>query len=181
LLRTRSPLEKAVPEIAALAGLTTESWQQGQNIQLGPDLSVEVLHPAADSPESRAEDRALVLLFHAGNQTVLWAGRIGASTQRDLLAANPGLHADVLVMGTEPPPDDAWLRSLQVRDWLQIPPRDQRVNSTAAATVPDFCQVWNLNQTGAVDLHFQSASVNHPPEILLRPWIALPPGCSGGL
>ena len=172
VLRTRSPLEKEVPEIAALAGLTTESWQQGATFQLGPDLRVEVLHPAADSPADRiagrAEDRALVLLFHAGNQTLLWAGRIGASTQRDLLAAYPGLRADILVMGTEPPPDDEWLRSLQVRDWLQIPPRDQHVNSTSAATVPDFCQVWNLNQTGAVDLHFQ------PGQILLRPWLALP-------
>jgi ComEC/Rec2-related protein len=177
-LRTRSPLEKTMPEMAALAGRTTEPWQQGQKAQLSPGLRVEVLHPAADSPADRiashAEDRALVLLFHAGSQTLLWAGRIGAPTQRDLLAAYPGLHADVLVMAAEPPPDDAWLRSLQVRDWLQIPPRDRQLNSTDAAAIPDFCQVWPLNQTGAVDLHFQPAQGAQPPEILLRPWLALP-------
>jgi hypothetical protein len=173
-LRTRSPLEKMMPEWVALTGRKSESWQRGQSFQLEPGLSVDVLHPAADSPESRADDRALVLLFHAGSQTLLWAGRIGASTRQDLLAAYPGLHADVLVMGTEPPPDEAWLRSLQVRDWLQIPPRDRQLNSTDSATVPDFCQVWPLNETGAVDIHFQPGQGNQPPEILLRPWQALP-------
>jgi len=173
-LRTRSPVEKSVPEIAALAGRETESWQRGRSFQLGPGIWVDVLNPAADSPESRAQDRALVLLFHAGSQTLLWAGRIGASTQQDLLAAYPGLHADVLVMGTEPPPGNAWLRSLQVRDWLQIPPRDRQLNATDAVAAPDFCQVWPLNQTGAVDIHFQPAQGSQPPEILLRPWLALP-------
>ncbi len=174
LLRTRSPVEKSVPEMIALAGRETEPWQRGRSVQLGPGIRVDVLHPAADSPESRADDRALVLLFHAGSQTLLWAGRIGAPTRQDLLAAYPGLRADVLVMGTEPPPDDAWLRSLQVRDWLQIPPRDRRLNSTDAVAAPDFCQVWPLNETGAVDIHFQPAQGARPSEILLRPWLALP-------
>jgi len=173
-LRSRSPLEKTMPETAALAGGNFESWQQGQAFDLAPGVRLEVLHPAPDSPETRAEDRALVLLLHAGGQTLLWAGRIGPQTQADLLAAYPGLHADVLVMGTEPPPGEAWLRALQVRDWLQIPPRDRLLNSTATVAVPDFCQVWPLDQTGAVDIHFQSAQGNQPPEILLRPWLALP-------
>jgi len=176
LLRTRSPLEKAVPAMAALAGREAESWQRGESFQFGPGLSVDVLHPAADSPESRAEDRALVLLFHAGSQTLLWAGRIGAQAQRDLLAAYPGLHADVLVMGADPPPDDAWLRSLQVRDWLQTPPRDPQLNATDTVDVPNFCQVWPLNETGAVDIHFQPGQTGQASAILLRPWLALPSG-----
>jgi len=175
ILRSRSPLEKMMPEISALTGRGAESWQQGGSISIGSGVRVDVLHPAADSSESRAEDRALVLLFHAGNQTLLWAGRIGASTQRELLAANPDLHADILVMADDPPPDATWLRSLRVRDWLQIPPRDRQLNSTDAATIPDSCQVWPLNQTGAVDIHFQAARLNLPAEILLRPWLALPP------
>ncbi len=174
VLRTRSPLEKALPEMAALAGRPTASWREGQEISLGPGLSVDVLSPAVDSPESHAEDRALVLLFHAGSQTLLWAGRIGVDTQRSLLAAHPGLRADILVMAAESPLDDAWLRSLRVRDWLQIPPRDPQLNSVSATSVPDFCQVWPLNQTGAVDLHFQPARTDRPAEILLRPWVALP-------
>ena len=174
ILRSRSPLEKMLPEISAQTGRETESWQQGATIPLSPELRVDVLHPAADSPETHAEDRALVLLFHAGSQTLLWAGRIGVTTQRDLLAAHPGLRADILVMAADPPPDPVWLQTLQVRDWLQIPPRDRQFNATSSASIPDFCQVWPLNQTGAVDIHFQPAQPNLPSKIFLRPWLALP-------
>jgi hypothetical protein len=176
-LTTRSPLEKTMPELAALSGAAAVSWRRGQSVELAPGVRVEVLHPAADSPETRADDRALVLLFHAGDQTLLWAGRIGPQAQADILAAYPGLHADVLVMGADPPPGQGWLEALQVRDWLQIPPRDQRLNSTAQPVdAGDSCQVWPLVQTGAVDLHFQSGANGQPPRILLRPWLALPAG-----
>jgi competence protein ComEC len=174
-LRTHSPLEKTLPEMVALAGRENERWREGQSFDLGSGIRVEVLHPAADSLESRAEDRALVLLFHAGGQTLLWAGKIGAPAQRDFLAEHPGLRADVLIMGTEPAPGEAWLRSLQVRDWLQIPPRDRRLNSNGDAAAPDFCRVWPLDETGAVDIHFRPAQGREPPKILLSPWIA-PPG-----
>jgi hypothetical protein len=163
-----------LPDIVALTGSKSELWQRGQTFQLGPALGVEVLNPAADSTETRAEDRALVLLFHAGNQTLLWAGRIGAAAQQELLTGYPGLHADVLVMGTEPPPDEAWLSTLRVREWLQIPARERQLNSTDNTIVPDSCQVWPLEQTGAVDIHFQPANAGQSSAILLRPWLALP-------
>ncbi len=174
VLRTHSPLEKSLPDIVTRVGGKTEPWQHGQSLQLGPGISVDVLHPAADDPATHADDRSLVLLFHAGDRTLLWAGRIGVSTQHELLVTHPDLHADGLVIGTDPPPDDAWLRSLQVRDWLQIPPRDRFANSTDVTTVPDFCQVWHLNEAGAVDIHFEAGKANHPGEIHLRPWLALP-------
>ncbi len=169
VLRTRSPMEKEVGEIAAQAGGNPESWQEGQRIALDDGISAEVLHPAADSPETHADDRGLVLLFHAGERTLLWAGRIGQATQRALLAAHPGLRADVLVMSAESPPDQTWLAALQVRDWLQIPPRTARLNATDVPGVPDACRVWPLSQTGAVDLHFDGD------RIYLRPWVAGPP------
>ena len=169
LLRTKSPLEKTLPDMIAMTGREADSWQEGQNIPLGEGVSVDVLNPAADSSESRADDRGLVLLFHAGDATLLWAGRIGAQTRRDLLAAHPGLHADVLVMATDPPPNAEWLRALGVREWLQIPPRDRQVNAIDGAAVPDACRVWPLNETGAVDIHFGSAEQTE-----LRPWLALP-------
>jgi beta-lactamase superfamily II metal-dependent hydrolase len=168
VLRTRSPMEKEVAEIAAMAGDDPVAWQEGQVISLGAGLHAEILHPAADSPEAHADDRGLVILFRLGDRTLLWAGRIDAATQRALLAANP-VRADVLVMGTETPPDDAWLTSLQVRNWLQIPPRAPRLNVTDTPVVPDFCQVWPLNQTGSVDIHFDGDKV------LLRPWVQGPP------
>jgi ComEC/Rec2-related protein len=168
VLRTKSPLEKEVAEIAANLGRAPEAWQEGETVSLGAGIDAEILHPSADSPETRADDRGLVILFHAGGQSLLWAGRIGAATQSDLLANHPDLRADVLVMGAEPPPEEAWVAALNVRDWLQIPPRDARVNITDAVGVPASCQVWRLNQTGAVDVHFT------PGQILLRPWVALP-------
>jgi len=174
-LPSRSPLEKTVPVMAALSGGKVELWQQGQSIDLAPGVTVEILHPAPDSPETRAEDRALVLLFHAEGRTLLWAGKIGLQAQMDILNARPDLHADVLVMGTEPPPSDAWLQSLHVRYWLQIPPRDRQLNSNRDATpVTNSCQVWPLDQTGAVDIHFQASQGTSPPVIELRPWLAVP-------
>ena len=174
LLRTRSPLEKTLPAMVALSGRPSEAWQQGESFDLGSGVRVEVLRPAVGTTETRAEDRALTLLFHAAGRSLLWAGKIGASTQRELLAEFPDLRADVLVMGTDPPPSEAWLRSLQVRDWLQIPPRDRQLNANETAVTPDFCQVWPLGETGAVDLHFLAGQGGNPPEILLRPWVAMP-------
>jgi competence protein ComEC len=169
VLTTRSPFEKVLPEITAMTGCPAETWQSGQSLSLGSDIRMDVLSPAPDMSESLAEDRALVLLFHIGDRTLLWAGKIGPQTQHDLLAANPNLHADVLIMGTERAPDPAWLQSLQVRDWLQIPlanPQLNAVNDTA--NIPDSCQTWSLTQTGAVDIHFQ------PNAITISPWKALP-------
>ncbi len=73
-------------------------------------------------------------------------------------------------MGNEPPPDNAWLRSLQIRYWLQLPPRDRGLNSNREApTLMDSCEVWPLDQTGAVEVHFKPGE-----GIELQPWVALP-------
>jgi len=174
-LPSRSPLEKAVPTIVALSGGKLDQWQRGQRIALGQNVVVEVLHPAPDSSETRAEDRSFVLLFHVGDCTLLWAGKISSEAQADLLAAYPGLQADVLVMGAEAPLDDAWLRLLHVRYWLQIPPRDRQLNSNQdTVPVTEACEVWPLSQTGAVEIHFPTPKVGQPPGIALQPWLALP-------
>lgn len=175
VLSSRSPLEKTMPDTIALAGGKLESWQRGQSIDLGSGVTVEILHPAANSTESHAEDRALVLLFHVGDRTLLWAGKIGPQAQAEILAAYPGLRADVLIMDAEPPPNRTWLQALQVRYWLQIPARDARVNSTFTPMVADdLCRVWPLDKTGAVDIHFQPGKNNWPDGIRLNPWLELP-------
>jgi hypothetical protein len=173
-LTSRSTLEKSVPEMVSLSGGNLESWQQGQNVELGPDVSVQVLHPASDSSETHAEDRALVLLFRSGGGTLLWAGKIGAQARADILAAYPDLHVDILVMGTEPPPDEGWLRALHVRYWLQIPPRDRQLNSNQESLTTPSCEVWTLSQTGAVDVRFKPDKESQLPVIEMRPWLAAP-------
>ncbi len=72
-------------------------------------------------------------------------------------------------MGTQPQ-DEAWLKTLQVRDWLQMPAHDRGENTVDAATVPDFCQVWPLTETGSVEIRPDTAHR----WIVLRPWTALP-------
>ena len=163
VLKSLSPLEKTVPAIVTESGGRLESWQRGESRELAPGVRVEVLGPEATQPASHAEDRALILLFQAAGQTLLWAGKMGLESQAELQAAYPDLHADVLVMGTEPPPSRAWLEALGVRYWLQIPPRDRQVNSVSPALVPEGCQVWRLNETGAVDVYFEAGSPERPP------------------
>jgi competence protein ComEC len=174
-LPSRSALEKAVPNLVSISGGSLDLWQRGQRINLAPDVSVEVLNPALESTEGHAEDRGLVLLFHCGEGTLLWAGKIGLPAQSDLLAVYPELRADILVMGTEPPPDEAWLEALHVRYWLQIPPRDRQLNANGdTVPVTSSCEVWPLNQTGAVEVHFPSAVNGRPAGIELQPRLALP-------
>ena len=168
VLPTKSPLEKSLPALVALTGGEAEPWRAGEGFSLGEGVRVDVLHPAADSSETHTDDRGLVLLFHAGERTLLWAGRIGPETQWKILAAHPELRADVLVMAGEPPPDPQWLAALHVRAWLQIPRRDRQLNAPNAITLPGTCQPWPLDQTGAIEIHFE------PDGLKLRPWLAVP-------
>jgi ComEC/Rec2-related protein len=172
-LHTRSPMEKTLPDTLALAGKPAESWRQGQTLDLAPGVSVEILNPASNGAENHAEDRAFVLLFHAGGQTLLWAGKIGPQVQRELFAANPNLRADILVLDSDSVPDLAWLQALRVRDWLQIPPRDRQLNAPGT-DARGICRVWPLDQTGAVEIHFNPAAGARPAMALLRPWTGAP-------
>jgi ComEC/Rec2-related protein len=176
ILTSHSPVEKDVPALAALTERGAESWTQGQSFALGDGVALEVLHPAADSPETHVDDRGLVLLLHTPGGSVLWMGRAGLAVRQDVLRAYPGLCADVLVMAAEPAPDEAWLEALHVHEWLQMPPRDSRVNALDSPAVPDGCRVWPLAQTGAVELGFGAASSTQLARIYLRPWLASPAG-----
>jgi competence protein ComEC len=174
-LRTRSPFEKMLPGIFALLDQPKQTWQRGDHLQLAPDLTVEVLHPDAFSTEPHAEDRALVLLFKAAGQSLLWAGRIGPQVQQELLTTYPDLRADLLVMSPESAPIPAWLKALHVRAWLQFPRRDRQLNiSTSTQDERAICPIWPLDQTGAVEIHFAPATSTQPAEALMRPWLALP-------
>jgi competence protein ComEC len=167
-LRSRSPLEKTLP------GSTFQHWAQNRRIELDPGVTIDVLNPSTESTASHEQDRSLVLLFHAGGGTILWAGKIDALLQRDLLAAHPGLRADILVLDPDTKPANDWLRALHVRAWLQIPRRDRGLNVSTPAAEPAPCQVWTLTQTGSVDVHFTPAQAGRAAEISLSPWVALP-------
>jgi len=177
LLRSRSPLEKLLPETSALAGEPLESWQRGQQVYLGSGIGVDILHPSATTASNHAEDRGLVMLFHAKGATLLWAGKIDAEIQQELLETYPGLRADVLVLGLDSHPTPAWLQALHVRHWLQIPRQDRQLNDSGDGSDPrQVCQTWPLDQTGAVAIYFLPARGGQPGGIRLCPWVALPAG-----
>jgi competence protein ComEC len=167
-VRSQSPVEKALP------GGPFEPWHENQNVALAPGVTVDVLNPSARFPANHEQDRSLVLLFHSAGGTLLWAGKIDAALQRELLAAHPDLHADVLVLDPDTNPSNDWLRALRVRAWLQIPRRDRGANvSTPTAEIPP-CPIWPLTQTGSVDIHFFPAIAGQPAGMSLSPWVALP-------
>jgi ComEC/Rec2-related protein len=176
-LRTKSPMEKTMPDTLTLANHPAESWRQGQTIALPGGISIDVLAPADKTAETHAQDRSLILLFHCGGQTLLWAGKIDASAQQQLLATYPGLRADALVLSPDASPSDDWLNALQVREWLQMPRSDPRTNA-ATLTNPqaETWDDWPLDETGAVCLRFLPATPSAPSEIVLRPWVAGPDG-----
>lgn len=172
VLESRSPLRRLLPNVAAEAGVPIERWQRGRTLDLGPGLRAEVLGPASESTATREDGRSLVLLFHAEGGTLLWAARLDAAGQRELMRAMPGLRADVLVWGGDVPPDAEWLRAMGTKFWLRLPPRQRWVNApTALESEPTPCKPWPLEQTGAVTVHF----VGKPsPGVELTPWVALP-------
>lgn len=174
VLPSRSPLHLTLRDVAAVAGASIEPRQRGQMLDLGPGLRAEVLGPAPASAATREDDRSLVLLFHSDGGTLLWAGRLDAAGQRELMVAFPDLHADVLVWGGDTAPDADWLRALGNPFWLRLPPRQRYLNAPSAMesgsspTAP-----WSLEQTGAVTVHFTEGP---SPGVELTPWVALPQG-----
>jgi ComEC/Rec2-related protein len=175
LLDSRSPWRRELPQILAATNLTPERWRRGDAFDLGSDLRLEVLGPASDSAATRVDNRSLVLLFHAGDATLLWAGRLDAEGQAELLRAYPHLHADVLVLGDGAVPGVDWLNALGVQDWLRLPPHERRLNApTAQAPIPFSGTTWPLEKTGAVTVHFVPATQHQARGASLQPWAALP-------
>jgi ComEC/Rec2-related protein len=180
VLASRSPLEREIPQLARESGVTIERCARGSSLELGPGLRADVLGPALESTASREDDRALVLLFHSGNGTMLWAGRLDAAGQMELASAYPGLRVDVLLLGPEAAPSADWLQALGAKFWLQLPPRQRYLNGGALnAAGTASCAVWPLEQTGAVTVHFTDGDRSG---VELTPWVAArETNCSGGL
>jgi competence protein ComEC len=171
-LASRSPFQREISGLASAAAVKPETWSRGESFALGPSVRVDVLGPALDSTESREDDRGLVLLFHAQGGTVLWAGRVDAAAQADLARVLPGLHADVMGLGADMPPDAGWLDALGPRFWLELPPRQRGLNqSTPSEPLAAPCAIWPLGTTGAVTVRFTGSG---KAAIELRPWVGAP-------
>lgn len=73
----------------------------GDRLTLSTDqhfpVVVEVLHPTPEVPSGRSDDRAMVLMLHAGPWRVLWMSDAGWKTEKLLCAGTTDLRCDVLI------------------------------------------------------------------------------------
>lgn len=73
----------------------------GERLTLSDDkrfpVVAEVLHPAQDVQNARSDDRAMVLMLHAGPWRVLWMSDAGWNAEKKLCAGPADLRCDVLI------------------------------------------------------------------------------------
>lgn len=82
-------------------GLQGTTLAAGQRLTLSEDkhfpVVAEVLHPAPEVRSGRNDDRAMVLMLHAGPWRVLWMSDAGWKTEKHLCAGDTDLRCDVLI------------------------------------------------------------------------------------
>ncbi|MCX7826714.1 MAG: MBL fold metallo-hydrolase, partial [Verrucomicrobiae bacterium] len=71
----------------------------GATLPLAAGVELRVLHPPAGPLARLSDDNALVLQLRYGTHRVLLASDIGASVERQLVAAQTDLRSDVLIKG----------------------------------------------------------------------------------
>jgi beta-lactamase superfamily II metal-dependent hydrolase len=74
-------------------------FKRGDEVTLSPKVKLRVLYPPAEIMRSSADDKALVCSIEAEGLRVLLMSDAGFFTEQWLLANEPDLRADVLVMG----------------------------------------------------------------------------------
>jgi hypothetical protein len=134
-------------------------WQ-GHAWRWDKDFSMEVLAPSWTESGPRAEDRAAVLLFRYGPRTVLWAGALTASREKDLLQSYPQLRAEILIQSL-PAMEDGfslpWLQHLKPEHVIQpalSPFRTgaQSRNPLLGLPMTQRPMWWKQEDTGAIRL-----------------------------
>ena len=74
-------------------------FKRGDEVMLSPDVKFRVLYPPLEIMRSAADDKALACVIETGGLRVLLMSDAGFFTEEWLLANEPDLHADALVMG----------------------------------------------------------------------------------
>lgn len=82
-------------------GLQGTALGAGKRLTLSEDrrfpVVAEVLHPGPEVRSGRADDRAMVVMLHAGPWRVLWMSDAGWKTEKQLSAGTTDLRCDVLI------------------------------------------------------------------------------------
>lgn len=90
---------KRLQEVLYKEGIVPVALTAGQVVELGDEISLEVLHPASDFKKSRANERSLVLrLIRKGKALALIPGDVERDGIKALLASGVPIDAEVLVL-----------------------------------------------------------------------------------
>jgi ComEC/Rec2-related protein len=167
--RSRSRAQHAWLDAMETADQGKRMWRAGEQVFWHGNLEVDVLHPGAEVPGDRLEDRGLVWRLNVPGGPVLWAGDISGAVEGVLAATD--VRARVLVQGEHPASPNlttGWLEA--VRPEILI--RPGRGYQPDRSLTPEFWQqasrlgirVLRLDRTGAVTLDF------HPAGMEVRPF-----------
>lgn len=95
----RSPSRREIHAELAANEFGRRYLQRGDEVPLGGKAKLRVLFPPASIVRTTADDKALVCRIEAAGLRVLLVSDAGFSTERWLIANEPDLRAEVLVMG----------------------------------------------------------------------------------
>jgi competence protein ComEC len=73
--------------------------REGDDWVVERDLHLRVLNPPRESPYTRSDDNAIVLLLEFGQTRLLLTSDIGATVERRLLENHTDVHAQVIIKG----------------------------------------------------------------------------------
>ncbi len=73
--------------------------REGDDWPVNGDLHLRVLNPPRESPYTRSDDNAIVLLLEFGSNRVLFTSDAGASVERRLLENHTDVRAEVIIKG----------------------------------------------------------------------------------
>jgi len=95
----RSPSRRGLHAGLAAKAIGRRYLQRGEEVSLGRNAKLTVLHPSGAIARTVADDKALVCRIEAAGLRALFVSDAGFSTERWLIANETDLRADVLIMG----------------------------------------------------------------------------------
>ncbi len=139
-------------------------FKRGDEVALSPSAKLRVLYPPPEILRNSSDDKALVCSVEAEGLRVLLMSDAGFFTEQWLLANEPDLHADVLIMGWHDKDFSG------TPDFLsKVQPRAVVCSEPPFGTTPDKFAVWSTaleqkgvrvfpqQQCGAVQIELRAA------------------------
>lgn len=115
-LTDRSPVRRRLHAAAATANFPISKAQTGDRFEIGPSMTLQILHPPPDLVAATADDKSLVALVDSSPTRVLILSDAGPTTFEWLLQnQRSAIAADILILGRHhsgAPPEASFLRAV---------------------------------------------------------------------